>query len=71
MKGRSIIGALARVMKERSVSMEVKRGLRNSILLLTLTYESEMWTWNRSQQSRVCCGNELPERGMCCDEMGW
>ena len=33
--------------------MEVKRGLRNSILLLILTYGSEMWMWNRAQQSRV------------------
>lgn len=34
--------------------MEVKRGLRNSILLPKLTYGSETWTWNRAQQSRVC-----------------
>ncbi len=33
--------------------MEVKRGLRNSILLPTLTYGSETWTWNRAHQSRV------------------
>ncbi len=33
--------------------MEVKRGLRNSVLLLTLMYGSETWTWNRAQQSRV------------------
>ncbi len=52
--GRSIIGSLARVMKGRSVSMEVKRGLRNNILLPTLTYGLETWTWNRAQQSRVC-----------------
>ncbi len=45
-KGRSVIGYLARVMKGRNVSMEVERGLRNSILLPTLT-------WNRAQQS-VC-----------------
>ena len=32
---------------------EVKKDLRNSILLPTLTYESETWTWNRAQQSRV------------------
>ncbi len=52
-KGRSVIGSLARVMKGRSVSMEVKRDLRNSILLPTLTYGSKVWTWNRVQQSRV------------------
>ncbi len=49
-KGRSVIGSLARVMKGRSVSMEVKRCLRNSILLPTLTYGSETRMWNRAQQ---------------------
>ncbi len=51
-KGRSIIGSPARVVKGRSVSMEVKRGLRNSVLLPTLMYGSETWTWNRTQQSK-------------------
>ncbi len=37
----------------RNVSMGVKRGLRNSILLPTLTYGSKKWTWSRAQQSRV------------------
>ncbi len=46
MKGKSVIGSLAR-------EKEVKRSLRNSILLPTLTYGSETWTWNRAQQSRV------------------
>ncbi len=54
MKSRWVIGSLARVMRGRNVSMEVKRGLRNSILLPTLMYGSETWTWNRVQQSRVC-----------------
>ena len=35
------------------MSMEVKRGLRDSVLLLTLGYGSEMWTWNTDQQSRM------------------
>ncbi len=39
MKGRSIVGSLAGVMKGRNVSMDAKRGLRNSILLPTLN----MW----------------------------
>ncbi len=37
MKGRSVVGSLSRVMKGRYVSMDVKRGLRNSIILPTLT----------------------------------
>ncbi len=40
-KGKSIIRSLARVMRGRNVSMEVKRDLRNSILLPTLMYGSE------------------------------
>ncbi|KAK3893161.1 hypothetical protein Pcinc_003002 [Petrolisthes cinctipes] len=52
-KGRQVIGSLGRIMKGRSVSMEVKRGLRNSIILPTLTYASETWTWNRVHQSRI------------------
>ncbi len=54
MKGRSVVGLLTGVMKGRNVSMDVKRGLKNSILLPTLTYGSENWTWNGAQQSRVC-----------------
>ncbi len=61
------------------MEMDVKRGLRNSILLSTLTYGSGNWTWNRVQQSRVraveisylrgACGvsrwNELSNECMC------
>ncbi len=32
-KDRSVIGSLVRVMRGRNVSIEIKRGLRNSILL--------------------------------------
>ena len=48
-----VIGSLARIMRGRNVFVEVKRGLRNSILLPTLRYGSETGTWNRAQQSRV------------------
>ncbi len=64
-KDLSVTGSLARVMKGRSVSMEVKRGLRNSILLPTLTYGSETWTWNRAQQSRVRAVEMSCLRGAC------
>ncbi len=40
-KGRQVMGALERVMKVRNESMEVKRGIRNSITLPTLPYASE------------------------------
>jgi len=52
-KGRQVIGTLERIMNGRNVSMEVKRGIRNSIILPTLTYASEAWTWNVAQQSRI------------------
>ncbi len=51
---RSGIKSLARVMKRRNISMEVKKGLRNCILLPTLMYGSEMWMWIRAQHLRVC-----------------
>ncbi len=63
MKGRSVVGSLAGVMKGRNVSMEVKRGLRNSILLPTLN----IWTgeldmeWGTAVEG-ACCRDELPER---------
>ena len=47
-KGRCVIGSLARIMRGKNVSMEIKRGLRNSILLPTLMYGSETWTWNKT-----------------------
>ncbi len=65
MKGRSVIGSLGRVMKGRNVPTEVKRGLRNSVLLPTLTYGSETWTWNRGQQSRVRAVEMSYLRGAC------
>ncbi len=52
-KGRQVMGALERVMKGRSVGMEVKKAIRNSVILPTLSYASETWTWNATQQSRI------------------
>ncbi len=65
MKGKSVVGSLAGVMKGRNVSMDVKRGLRNSILLPTLTYGSENWTWNGAQQSGVRAVEMSYLRGAC------
>ncbi len=50
-KGRQVMGALERVMKGRNISKEVKKGIRNSVILPTLSYASETWTWNAAQQS--------------------
>ncbi len=65
MKGRSVVGSLAWVMKGRNVSKDVKRGIRNSILLPTLTYGSENWTWNGAQQSRARAVEMSYLRGAC------
>ncbi len=65
-----MVGALERVMKGRSVSMEVKRGIRNSIILPTLSYASEKWTWNVPQQSRICVVEMSYIRGAC-GVSGW
>ncbi len=42
-----------------------EEGLRNSILLPTLTYGSENWTWNGAQQSRVRAVEMSYLRGAC------
>ncbi len=61
-KGRQVVSALERVMRG-SVSMEVKRGTRRSIILPTLSYGSETWTWNVAQQSRICAVEMSLKRG--------
>ncbi len=52
-KGRQVMGALERVMKGRNVSMAVKKGIRNSVIIPMLSNTSETWTWNATQQSRI------------------
>lgn len=44
MQGRKVIGELDSILKGRMVSQEVKKSLRNSVLLPTLSYGSETWT---------------------------
>ncbi len=66
MRGRSVVSSLAGVMNGRNVSTDVKRGLRKSIILPTLTYGSENWTWHRAQQSRVCAVEMSYLRGAAC-----
>ncbi len=40
-KGRQVMGALGRVMKGRNVSTAVKNGIRNSVIIPTLSYSLE------------------------------
>ncbi len=53
LQGRKVVGSLRHIMNGRSVSMEVKRDLRNTVIVPTLTYASKTWAWNESQRSRV------------------
>ncbi len=63
--GRQVMGALERVMKGRNVRMAVKRAIRNSVILPTLSYASETWTWNAAQQSRIRAVEMSYMRGAC------
>ncbi len=53
LQGRKVVGSLGRIMNSRSVSMEVKRDLRNTVIVPTLRYATETWAWNESQRSGV------------------
>ncbi len=53
LQGRRVAGSLRQIINGRSVSMEVKRDLRSTIVVPALTYASETWAWNESQRSRV------------------
>jgi len=52
-QGRKVVGSLGRIMKGRTVSLEVKKGLRDGVIVPTITYASETWVWNESQRSRI------------------
>ncbi|MEL7177812.1 MAG: reverse transcriptase domain-containing protein [Pseudomonadota bacterium] len=53
MQGKRVDGTLESIMRNKKVGLNVKKGLRDSIVLPTLTYGSETWTWNTEQQSKV------------------
>ncbi len=45
--------------------MAVKRGIRNSVILLTLSYASETWTWKAAQKSQIRAVEMSYMRGAC------
>ncbi len=65
LQGRKVVGSLGCIMKGRSLSMEVKRDLRNTVIVLTLTYASETWACNESQRSRVQAVERSYLRSVC------
>lgn len=47
------------------LSMEGKKGLKNSVCLLMLMSGSETWMWSRAQQSRLWAVERSYLRGAC------
>ncbi len=56
LQGRKVVGSLGCMMKGRTVNMEIKKALCDSITVPTLMYASETRTWNEGQR------DELTER---------
>lgn len=52
-KSKKVIGSLNKIVKGRGVRMEVKEGLRDSIVLPIQTYAAETLIWNESLRSRI------------------
>ncbi len=66
-------GSLRWMMKERTVNMEVMKGLRGGILVPTLTYASETWVWDERQRSKiqVVQMSNLRNNTCKCEKNGW
>ncbi len=52
-------------MKDRPVSIEVKKVVHHSIIVPTLTYASKTWTWNDGQRSMIQAVEMSYLRGAC------
>ena len=64
-QGRKVAGSLKAVIRNRAVSMDVKRSLHDSIVVPTLTYGSEAWTMHEGYKSRVRAVEMSYLRGVC------
>ncbi len=53
MPRRKVAGSLGCMMKRRTVSMEVKKGLLDGIIIQTITDASGTWVWNERQRSVI------------------
>lgn len=51
LKGRQVMGAYERFLKGRSISIEVWKGVKDHIIIPSLSYATETWIWNIIQQS--------------------
>ncbi len=52
-------------MRGRIVSRELKKALRDSIIVSTVAYASETWVWNQSQRSKIQAVEISYLRGRC------
>ncbi len=52
-------------MRERTVSREAKKALRDSIIVPTVAYASETWVWNQSQRFKIQAVEMCYLRGGC------
>ncbi len=52
-------------MRERTVSREAKKALRDTIIVPTVAYVSETWVWNQSQRSKIQAAEMSYLRGGC------
>ncbi len=53
LQGSKVVGSLRCMMREETVSKEVGKALTDSIRIMTVTYESETWMWNKCQRSKI------------------
>ncbi len=49
-QARKVTGCLGCLMRERTVSKEVKKALRDSVIVPTVVYASETWVWNKQSE---------------------
>ncbi len=60
-----LVEPLGCLMKDRTLNMEIKKALCDGIIVPTLTYASETWTWNEGQGSRIQAVEMSYLRGAC------
>ncbi len=65
LQGRKVVGSLGRMMKGRPVNMEIKKALRDCIMVPTLPYTSDTWRSNEGQRSRIKAVEMSYLRGTC------
>ena len=63
--GAKVSGALRPIMKSRSVSIPAKKLMHQAILLPTLMYGSESWTWLKKDECGINAVEMRSLRRMC------